>query len=188
MSGQLNGRRGDWFTSLKGHQIYPFDLRPEDIDIEEIAGALGNLCRFGGHLMRFYSVAQHSVLVSRAVTPDLARLGLLHDATEAYCSDMVRPLKRSPEMHAFRDLEDALWCVIAVRFDLPVEIPLAVKEADNRMLITERRDLVVPHKWKWGLAQSVNGEVQPYDFEIEPLSPEGARRCFLSAASRLGLR
>jgi 5'-deoxynucleotidase YfbR-like HD superfamily hydrolase len=115
--------------------------RVEDIWIDDIAHSLANLCRFGGHCRQFYSVAQHSVLVSRLVPLHLAFVGLMHDATEAYVGDMVRPLKYS--LPQFLEIEDAIWRLIARRFDLPLHLPAEVKEADDIALVTERRDLII---------------------------------------------
>ncbi len=181
-------RRGDWFLSLKGRKIYPFDLRPEDVDIEEIAHALGNICRFGGHVRAFLSVAQHSVHVSRVLPAEHRLVGLLHDATEAYCSDLIRPIKHASEMAAFRRLEDAMWPAIAERFGLPLVLPSAVKVADSRMLQTERRDLLVPHPWTWTQAQADDRYPQPYDFQIMPVGPECARVLFLTEYEELTRR
>ncbi len=49
--------------TLTGRRMNPLDASPEDIDPDDIAGALANICRFGGHSRAFYSVAQHSVIV-----------------------------------------------------------------------------------------------------------------------------
>ncbi len=180
-------RRGNWFLSTKGRQIYPMDLRPEDVDIEEIAHALGNICRFGGHVPSgFYSVGQHSVHVAQVLPPHLRLVGLLHDATEAYCGDMVRPIKHMPEMAPYREMEDAIWLAIADRFSLPLELPAAVKEADARMLQTERRDLLAPHHWKWSEAQADPAYPTPYaDFRIAVRwGPGEAEREYLACFER----
>lgn len=175
-------RRGDWFLSFKGRQLWPCDLRPEEIDIEEVAHGLSLICRFGAQCRLFYSVAQHSVLVAEQLPRRLRLCGLLHDATEAYLGDMIRPLKRLPQFAGYVDLERRAWAAIAARFDLPAEMPPEVKEADNRMLITERRDLLPAHPWPW--KEDERG-FEPYPFIIEPWSPVEARAQFLAEFARL---
>ncbi len=144
---QTTDRVGSWFVTFTGTRFWPLDPRPEDIELEDIAHALSNICRFGGHSLQFYSVAQHSVLVSEMLTPENKFVGLMHDATEAYCGDMIRPLKR--HMPSYREVEQKIWEAIAIKFGLPMEIPVEVKQADNTALVTERRDLVrhTDHKW-----------------------------------------
>lgn len=176
----LTSRAGEWFLSVNGHQIYPHDLRPEDVDITEIAHSLSMLCRFNGHCREFYSVAQHSLLVASVLPPEHALAGLLHDATEAYCGDMIRPIKRA--LPAYRDMEKGIWYAIASRFGLPNDLPAAVKEADDRMLVTERRDLLASHPAPWAEEFSKR---MPYDFSIEPLPSALARREFLAMFTRL---
>lgn len=134
------GRKGDWFITYTGRQFWPLDVREEDVYVEDVARALSMVCRFGGHLSDFYSVAQHSVHVSRLVPPELALTGLMHDAQEAYLGDMVRPLKRM--MPEYREAERRLWEVIAHKYRLPVELPSLVKTADNIAMMTERREFV----------------------------------------------
>lgn len=119
-----------------------FDLlKPEDYeyDIEEIAHSLSNLCRYTGHSNTFYSVAEHSVLVSRLVPDKLALTGLLHDASEAFVGDVSSPLKKLlPE---YRAIEDRIQQSIANHFGLEYPFPKEVHEADKRMYWQERQDV-----------------------------------------------
>ena len=145
----MTERKGDWMQTYTGRQFWPLDPRPEDVDILDIAHALANVCRFGGHTKAFYSVAQHSVLVSRVVPAGQALAGLLHDATEAYIGDMIRPLKRN--LHEYRAAEARLEAAITERFVLPAGAFATpeVKYADNVVLATEARDVMgePPQAW-----------------------------------------
>lgn len=142
MSDLLPTRRGDWMQLASGKAFYPLDPRPEDIELADIAGALSRVCRFGGHVSAFYSVAQHSVLVSQVCDPADALWGLLHDASEAYLGDLIRPLKRQPECAGYCAAEARLMAVICERFGLPPEMPASVARADEVLLATEARDLM----------------------------------------------
>lgn len=86
-----------------------------DISIIDIAAALSKICRFGGHIPQFYSVAQHSVLVAAMACPELKGQALLHDAAEAYLGDVVKPLKVILGK-SYKDLEDRFEDVISDRF------------------------------------------------------------------------
>src|SRR5690349_636686 len=108
--------RGSWMQTFTGRQFYPLDPRLDEIDPLDIAHALSMICRYGGHTKHFYSVAEHCLLMSHAVAPEYALWALLHDATEAYVGDMVRPLKH--HMPDYRQIEDNLMEVIAERFGL----------------------------------------------------------------------
>lgn len=145
-----------------------------DVRIDDIAHALAHLCRYTGHTKSFYSVAQHSVIVSHLVPPELALCGLLHDATEAYIGDLSRPLKAlCPN---YRGIEAMVWLAIAERFQLPQFMPHEVKRADNIALLTERRDLLGagPDWGDWTKA------FDPMPETIEPLGPHMARALFLN--------
>lgn len=123
------------FRSIRtrsGTFVDVFDSKPEDFHIEDIAHALSNLCRYGGHCDPFYSVAQHSIACSYMVSKKNALCALLHDATEAYLVDMPRPIKKQLEIYT--ELENNLYTVIAKRFDLPNSIPDEVHWADNEIL------------------------------------------------------
>lgn len=132
--------RGDWMQTYTGRQFFPLDPRADEIDRLDIAHALSLLCRYGGHVDRFYSVAEHCVLMSYAVAPENALAALLHDATEAYVCDVPRPLKRS--LPGYQEIEDAVWHAIVEHFGIDYNLPAEVKEADNRILLTERAALM----------------------------------------------
>lgn len=53
--------RGPYITTYSKKKFYPLDVRKSDLDIIDIAHALSNMCRFAGHVDRFFSVAEHSV-------------------------------------------------------------------------------------------------------------------------------
>lgn len=144
----MSSRNGDWIQLVSGEPFWPLDPRPEEIEVGDIAWALSMLCRYGGHCTRFYSVAEHSVLVSRQVPPEHALWGLLHDATEAYMVDLPRPVKRC--LPDYSRHEDALAEVIADRFGLPWPMPAAVKEADTGALLIERAQLMTDSRLQWG--------------------------------------
>jgi hypothetical protein len=172
-------RRGDWMQTFTGRAFYPLDPRPEDIDPVDIGHALSLICRYGGHVKRFYSVAEHCALMSHAVAPENALWALLHDATEAYVGDMVRPLKRS--MPAYRAAEDHLMGVICERFDLPTACPAEVKVADTRILHDERDALMAPSRRPW---TSLN-DFKPLGVCVVGLAPAAAEAWFLDRLGEL---
>ncbi len=128
-------REGDWIATYTGRRFYPLDPRPGDIDIADIAHSLSLKCRFGGHCDRFYSVAEHSVLVYRHVGTLEA---LMHDAEEAYSpfGDVPRPIKAS--IPWLKDISEPIERAIAERFNLIYPWPAEVKDADNRIIADER--------------------------------------------------
>lgn len=152
--------------------------QPKDVHIEDIAHSLSLICRFGGHTKCFYSVAQHSVLVAQMIDPEYKLIGLLHDASEAYIGDIVSPLKAL--LNQYIDVEDRFNLAIGQRFgmsDALLNMPPEVKHADMRALRTEVRDVVGGElrPWEcWG-----DGDIEPYDDVITPLSSDDARELFL---------
>lgn len=164
--------RGDWMQTFTGHRFYPLDPRADEIDPDDIAHALSLLCRYGGHVDRFYSVAEHCVLMSEAVAPEHALAALLHDATEAYVVDVPRPLKRY--LDRYHDIEDLAWMAIAERFGVSVTLPGEVVDADSRILLTER-DALMSRAERW----SQDDIYVPLPVTVTGWPPEQAERRYL---------
>jgi len=84
-----------YIQTHNGHRFHLSEdaLATNRIDIDDIATSLAKQCRFNGHVPGFYSVAEHSVLVSKLVPASLALHGLMHDVAEAYFGDIVGPVK-----------------------------------------------------------------------------------------------
>lgn len=143
----MSERRGDWIQTFTGRQFWPLDPRPEDVAVEDIAHALSMLCRFGGHTRFHYSVAHHSMLLSRAVPEELAPWALLHDASEAYLVDVPRPIKAALEGYAA--IEQTLLRIIAERFELPWPVPPELAVYDHRILMNERGVLMATPPALW---------------------------------------
>ena len=144
----MGDRRGEWIQMTSGIAFWPADPREEEVRLEDIAHSLAMLCRFGGHCSDFYSVAEHSVHVSRLCsTPEIALWGLMHDASEAYLIDLPRPIKRMFPEYSF--LEHDVMRAICDRFGLPHEMPAEVKRHDEAMLMCEAAALMTPPPMPW---------------------------------------
>lgn len=162
-----------WIQTHSGRRFNPTSPNPDAIVIQDIAHALSMQCRFSGHCKKFYSVAQHSVLVSHICNDEDALWGLLHDASEAYLVDVPRPLKRSGLIPGYIEAEAKMQEAVCKRFGLPFQEPPSVKRADTKLLATEARDLMSPLHPDW--AQPVT----PLPFTIEAWSPDKAKDMFM---------
>jgi len=158
------------------------DPSVRDIHITDIARALSRICRFTGHTAQFYSVAQHSVLVSHVVPKRFALEGLLHDASEAYLGDVSSPLKQL--LPDYRDIERRVEDAIRLKFRLSSSAADSVKDADLRLLVTEKRD-IMPYPrfaeldrdadaWVW------TNEFSPLEHSIVPVGPDEAYDLFIN--------
>ena len=128
----------EYIRTFTGRKFFPLDPNPADIDIIDIAHALSMQCRYTGHTKEFYSVAQHSTIISFACPDPDALWGLLHDASEAYLSDISSPVKRDPRFSFYREAEKKLMDVICSRFELPFAMPEIVNIMDRRLLNKEQ--------------------------------------------------
>lgn len=167
-----------------GNAFDPEAGKINNIDINDVAHALSNICRYAGHCRKFYSVAEHSVLVSRIIRKlwptdvESRWAGLLHDATEAYVGDVPTPLKVL--LPDYSDIEDELAKKIAKKFRIKwtKTIHSRVKIADLIALSTEAQKLFadVSH---WAAIK--NYEAMPELLSKNfPVSPETGKRRFLA--------
>ena len=173
-----------WIQTRSGKRVHPLSPTLGEIDINDIAHALSQQCRWSGHTSEFYSVAQHSVLVSIHCDSKDALWGLLHDASEAYLVDLPRPIK--PWIGGFERAELNLMISIADAFDLPYYtnftssfLPESVRVADDRMMCTEAVQLMAP------LHPDFKLPADPYSFRILPWSPAHAKKRFLERFKEL---
>ena len=142
-----------------------------DVNIHDIAASLSRICRYTGQLPNpdiHYSVAQHSVLVSRLCPPALAVWGLMHDSAEAYIGDVSSPLKSLLQDYRLIEhkVEQCVWSV----FGLKGPLPPAVKVADNKAYEMEARQFY-----------------EGIHSGIVPVWHGAARRLFLERAEELGI-
>lgn len=135
-------------TTFTGRHFDPMQIRTEDICIEDIAHALSLMCRGGGHLKYFYSVAQHSLncaaeAKARGWSERLQLACLLHDASEAYLSDIIRPVKAN--LTGYLEIESRIMEKILEKFnlsDLTEEERRMWKQIDDEMLYYELKNLM----------------------------------------------
>ena len=169
-----------WIQTYSGRRFTPTNPIVEAIDIEDIAHPLSMQCRWSGHVKQFYSVAQHSVLVSYLCDAKDALCGLLHDGSEAYLVDIPRPIKKSGKFDNYLEFEIVMQNAICERFGIQKDMPDSVKFADDMLLSMEARDL---------MAEPLHdGKIQimtPMPFKIIPLSPSDAKAMFLDRFDQL---
>lgn len=170
-------RQGDWIQTFTGRQFWPMDPRAEDIFAIDIAHALSNLCRYSGHCERFYSVAEHSIVVSNHVPAEHALWGLLHDASEAYLVDVPRPLK--PFLSGYREAEARIMLAICERFGISADMPKEVSDIDYRILTDERMANMAPPPEKW------KTDTDPIGAAFSFMSPPEAEAAFLQRLTEL---
>lgn len=159
-----------------------FDIANPELDdfkIEDIAHALSNMCRYGGHSKFYYSVAQHSFYASYMVQPKMAMASLMHDATEAYMHDLPRPLKAL--LPDYKKMENTLGCQIALAFGLPVgafEDP-DIKVVDDKLMALEATVMCNnPHAiFAW--VGHPDASIFDVDRRFEPWEPPRAEKMFL---------
>jgi hypothetical protein len=158
---------------LASGRLFDFlDPHGSEFTIEDVAQGLSLICRYTGQCRDFYSVAEHSLLVSD-VAADYKYEALLHDAAEAFIGDVTRPLKQLlPE---YKRIEAAVEDAVTERFRLNR------KAADLRVLAAEQIQVMAPGTADW----AAEAGIVPAPVTVQFLSPEVARRSFLERYERL---
>lgn len=141
---ETRGQKWEPFILTYTGKKFTYDCITQDlIDIRDIAHALSHLCRFTGHTHMFYSVAQHSLLVSEKMPggPADKLVGLLHDAAEAYTNDLASPLKRWMEDYSrcdsvYHRLQDSITAIVYNKYGV-TDIPPDVRLYDQAACVFE---------------------------------------------------
>jgi len=154
--------------SFTGIYVNVFEPTIDMICIEDIAHALSNQCRFGGHLPDFYSVAQHCIFMSERMNNSHKLAALLHDASEAYLLDIPSPIKK--RLSNYKEIEDKLMSLIAKKFGFQYPLHEKVKEVDNYLL-----------QWEWSTLMLNNKLFPP----IKCFAPGEAKELFLATFNEL---
>lgn len=130
-----------YMRTFTGKFVDPLNLcfNPDNIDIYDIAHALSNICRFGGHCPIFYSVAQHCVLCSHMASSKNKLEALMHDASEAYLTDVPTPIKH--RLTNYYEIEDRAMKVISEKFNFRFPFSEEIKNIDKVVLNLEFSNL-----------------------------------------------
>ena len=131
--------------TYSGLKFDPTKPSSDYVRLEDIAHALSMLCRANGHFREFFSVGLHSIncaaeAEARGLSNRVRLACLLHDASEAYLSDLTRPIKA--ELPEYRILEERMQMTVFEKFelnDLTDEESAEVCEIDDAMLYHEFR-------------------------------------------------
>ena len=164
-----------------------FDFNNPDacnVGIEDIARGLSKVCRFAGHIIHFYSVAQHAVNCSRIVDPAFAFDALMHDTAEAFTNALPRPLKTA--IPAFKRLETKVEAAMSRRFGFAYPLPPQIVLADNQMLSLEKDELTtdVSHWTCLGGCEESARRVR-HLVDLSSWTPDRAEQAFLARYEEL---
>jgi len=186
-STEIEGEKMDTYRSTNSGLVFDFVNPTEDmIDIEDVAHALSQLCRFTGHCDRFYSVAEHSLvgalIFMERGDDELAFEFLMHDAHEAYVGDLSTNLKKlCPD---FKVIEERVDKLIRRKYNLANEMPSEVKQMDIRMLATEKANLLDNHSESdWAVLHNV--EILNENLRDNVISMREIRQLFLDTFDTL---
>lgn len=181
---------GTYNNSLRtcsGLYLSLIDPQPEQVTLADIACGLSKLCRFGGQIEDFYSVAEHAchcygVAVSDGLPQEAQRAVFLHDAAEAFVGDVIRPLKNL--ISGYKDIENRILAIAASKWRVDFgKFSDVITEIDTAMLFAERRLLFTPDDVVW-VGEAAARRVDP---PICCWTPPAAEAEFVRIAAYLGI-
>jgi hypothetical protein len=191
----LQNELGQYPTALKNSYIPTFTGKvfnvtfpsSRDISIRDIAHSLSMQCRFGGHCQQFYSVAEHSLILSHLVDKKIALYALLHESPHAYIHDVVIPLQ--PLFPGYQEMANRIWAMVAKRFRLSPVIPLAIRNADLKLRASEIEYLLLPttRTWLQGVTPFTLEELGLRHSKQLGMLPREANRQFLARFAELAI-
>lgn len=159
-------RIGKGMTTYTGLTFYPLDPQIEDVSTRDIAHSLALLCRANGHYRHFYSVGQHCLNCAneaklRGYSKRIQLGCLLHDASEAYISDITRPVKHALDeyLEIENSLQRFLYAVYGLS-DLTEEEHVLIADIDDEMLEEEKGRLLKSHE------ESKGQLIGQHDFQL----------------------
>lgn len=152
-----------WIMTQNKNKVDILNLRPSDIDINDIIYSLSNQCRFNGHCNSFFSVAHHSVMVADLCSNENAFQGLLHDASEAYISDIPAPFKKF--LPDYENMEEAIQDCIYTKYNININISEEVMLVDKRCCVTEALYNTNDYEWIYSVKIG-NIKIEPYPKEF----------------------
>lgn len=172
------GKRTAFVRTYTGKNLDLLNPDPDQIDIIDIAHHLAKLDRYNGACPELYSVGQHSLHAVEALPPDadknLRLYTLLHDSSEIFCGDVVRPLKI--ELREYKVIEKRVMDAVCIKFGLDCSDYTPVKDADKAVMAAEMIQL---HGWHDVVTES--GLPEPAKIRIHGLSwKEYAKAEFLN--------
>lgn len=168
----------NYIETVAGIQFHFLNPSPDEININDIANSLSKQCRYTGHVKQFYSVTEHCCLlfdfawVNKNRSIQELRTMLMHDASEAYLTDLARPIKYY--MPEYKTLEAKIEKVISEKFDLIYPYPSWIKELDTRILLDERKQAMNPSNNVWAV-----DSLEPLGVTLNFWDPEKACKEYL---------
>jgi len=183
--------RGPFITTNSGVPFFVKDCNVADVPLGDIAHSLALSCRFNGHIRCHYSVAEHSVLVSRLVELDGGSveeqlMALFHDASEAFLPDLPRPFKHL--VPAFGEYEERILQNLFEELDLPYPLTERINYFDSHIVRFEAAALY-PYPPEWIKAyDDLSDQMRKVIDHFIGVSPAVARVMFTNRLARLNAR